>query len=96
MSRVEVGMSRGVLTPPPDMGYKVDTVGKQVVRIILECFFVFDMFSSAMRTVGVFHCGHCLFPLNQKQIKFIVIKSKMEDWQHFDVPLNTMIPGHRT
>ena len=61
MSRVEVGMSRGVLTPPPtDMGYKVDTVGKQAVRIILECFFVFDMSSSAMRTVDVFHCGRYL------------------------------------
>ena len=36
---------------PPDMRYKVDTVGKQAVRVILECFFVFDMSSSAMRTV---------------------------------------------
>ena len=58
------GYVQGVLTPRT-----WDTKGygrQQAIRIILECFFVFDMFSSVMRTIDVFHCGHCLLSLKSE------------------------------
>ena len=34
------GTSGGGYSPPPPMGYQWDTLGKQAVRILLECFLV--------------------------------------------------------